>query len=312
MNPILKNIAYDTIPMPPTEEGWLEERRKGIGGSDAAAACGVSQWNTRLGLFMDKTGQAPDKEETQRMYWGKRLEGIVAEEYAKRTGHTVDQVNAILRSRAHPFMLANPDRAVLDDNRGLGILECKTVDRYAAKEWGEDGSDQVPKEYLIQCQHYLAVTGLPWADLAVLIGGNEFRIYTLPRSEDLITNLVDLEAEFWGMVKMNQAPEPDCNHPTTRELLKKLYPNTNGEVLDLADLAADHEHLREAKAQLKELEGVERFHTNRIMAAMGEAAVGLLPDGTGYTRSWRNPYTRAASEVAGGFVLKFAKKPKGV
>jgi hypothetical protein len=134
----------------------------------------------------------------------------------------------------------------------------------------------------------------------------------LTRSEDLIQNLVDLEAEFWGMVKMNQAPEPDCNHKTTRELLKKLYPNTNGEVLDLADLAADHEHLREAKAQIKELEGVERFHTNRILATMGESAVGLLPDGTGYTRSWRNPYTRAASEVEGGFVLKFSKSPKGV
>lgn len=309
---LLQSVNCDTIPIPSTEEAWLEERRNGIGGSDAAAACGVSQWNTRLGLFMDKTGQAPDKEETQRMYWGKRLEDIVAEEYALRTSHIVKPVDSILRSQVHPFMLANLDRAVFDENRGVGILECKTVDRYAAKEWGADGSDQVPKEYLIQCQHYLAVTGLPWADLAVLIGGNEFRIYTLPRSEDLITNLVDLEAEFWGMVKMNQAPEPDCNHPTTRELLKKLYPNTNGEVLDLADLAADHEHLREAKAQLKELEGVERFHTNRIMAAMGEAAVGLLPDGTGYTRSWRNPYTRAASDVAGGFVLKFAKKPKGV
>lgn len=296
--------------MPPTREGWLNTRRMGLGGSDAAAACGLSNWQTRLGLYLDKTGQAEDQDQTERMYWGTRLEAIVAEEYTIRTGRAALPVNNIIQSVAYPFMLANLDRFLPSEDRGPGILECKTVDRYMAKEWGESGTDQVPKEYLLQVQHYMAVTGCEWGELAVLVGGNEFRIYPVLRDAGLIESLVELEAELWGMVQRQEPPEPDCDHKTTEALLRKLYPGTNGSVVDLADLAADHEHLREAKAQLKELEAVELFHKNRILAALGEASAGIMPDGSGYVRNWRKPSVRAACEVAGGFSLNFKPELK--
>ena len=296
--------------MPPTREGWLNTRRMGLGGSDAAAACGLSNWQTRLGLYLDKTGQAEDQDQTERMYWGTRLEAIVAEEYTIRTGRPALPVNNILQSVAYPFMLANLDRFLPSEDRGPGILECKTVDRYMAKEWGESGTDQVPKEYLLQVQHYMAVTGCEWGELAVLVGGNEFRIYPVLRDAGFIESLVELEAEFWGMVQRQEPPEPDLEHKTTQDLLRKMYPNTDGSVVDLSPLAADHEALAEAKAMMKELEGSERFHKNAIMAAMGEAAMGILPDGSAYTRSWRKPSSRAACEIAGGMVLRFSKEAK--
>ncbi|WP_346767033.1 YqaJ viral recombinase family protein, partial [Listeria monocytogenes] len=40
-----------------------------------------------------------------------------------------------------------------------------------AKEWE---ADEVPATYLVQIQHYLAVTGKSKAYVAVLIGGNKF------------------------------------------------------------------------------------------------------------------------------------------
>ena len=65
---------------------WLEERRQGIGGSDAAAAVGLSPWKTRLELWLEKTGQTPDREETPEMRRGTLLEPVVKQLYADATG----------------------------------------------------------------------------------------------------------------------------------------------------------------------------------------------------------------------------------
>ena len=45
---------------------------------------------------------------------------------------------------------------------GVGIFE---------KEWEDE---EVPAAYLLQCQHYMAVTGYEAWWIAVLIGGNKF------------------------------------------------------------------------------------------------------------------------------------------
>ena len=50
-------------------------------------------------------------------------------------------------------MIANVDRLIVGENAGL---ECKTTSAYNAKEW--DG-DEVPAQYILQVQHYMAVTG---------------------------------------------------------------------------------------------------------------------------------------------------------
>ena len=39
-----------------SREEWLDYRKKGIGGSDAAAIMGVSPFATKRDLFYDKTG----------------------------------------------------------------------------------------------------------------------------------------------------------------------------------------------------------------------------------------------------------------
>lgn len=44
-----------------TEDQWLEARRAGIGGSDAAAIAGLSKWKTPMSVYLDKLGQAPQE-----------------------------------------------------------------------------------------------------------------------------------------------------------------------------------------------------------------------------------------------------------
>jgi hypothetical protein len=62
-----------------------------------------------------------------------------------------------------------------------------------------------------QCQvlHQLAVTGHDWADVAVLIGGQDFRIYRVNRDEDKIADLIARETVFWQHVLLDTQPAPD-------------------------------------------------------------------------------------------------------
>ena len=48
-----------------SREEWLDYRRKGIGGSDAAAIMGVSPFATKRDLFYDKTGIRPVLQENE-------------------------------------------------------------------------------------------------------------------------------------------------------------------------------------------------------------------------------------------------------
>jgi putative phage-type endonuclease len=189
-------------------QAWLDERRKGLGGSDAAAAAGLSRYKTPMQLFFEKLGELPDDDlsDNDAVQWGIKLEAVVADEYAARTGAKIARVNRILRHPEHEFMLANIDRRIVGEKRGL---ECKTAGQWAAdsENWGPSGTDQVPIEYICQCQHYLAVTGWESWDLAVLIGGRDFRTYTIPRDESLIEHLVKIESQFWECVQTRTPPE---------------------------------------------------------------------------------------------------------
>ncbi len=91
---------------------WLEVRKTGIGGSDAAAAVGLSPYKSQLELWMEKTNRdaelpRPDpKDTTEPIYWGTMLEPIVAASYTQQTSNKVRKVNAVLRHPLFPFMLA--------------------------------------------------------------------------------------------------------------------------------------------------------------------------------------------------------------
>ena len=90
-------------------EEWLERRKEGIGGSDAAVVCGVSRYKSPVELWMEKTGQLPAQEAGEAAYWGHQLEELVRTEFTKRTGIQVEHRMELLRSDQHPFMQANLD-----------------------------------------------------------------------------------------------------------------------------------------------------------------------------------------------------------
>jgi len=259
---------------------WLKQRQSGIGGSDIAAICGLNQYKTPMQIWESKVNPVQDEETSQPAYWGNVLEEVVAKEYAKRTGYKVQRVNTQMRHPDFNFAIANIDRAVINPDISGNvrwkdgklttdrILECKTANGFAAKQWGEAGSDQVPDSYLIQCQWYLGITGASVCDLAVLIGGQDFRIYTILRDDDLINDLLQQGAAFWELVKNNIAPDP-INYPEAVKKWATSDPTLSVQADD--SLIDDLEQIQSIKAQVKELEAQEDEIKARVVYALKEA-----------------------------------------
>jgi putative phage-type endonuclease len=181
-----------------------EERRTGIGGSDAAAALGLSPWRTPFDLWIEKLGEGDPLPASEPMRWGKLLEPVIAAEYCRRTGRTIEPAPALIRHPTHPWMIGHIDGRVVDEPGR--ILEVKTAG--IGIGWGEPGTDEIPLQYLTQCHHYLIVSGAEAVDVAVLIGGQDFRLYTIRRDDDIAGSLFEQEYTFWQCVQDRVPPDP--------------------------------------------------------------------------------------------------------
>lgn len=257
-------------------EEWLEWRRKGIGGSDASAVAGFNRYRSPMAVWMEKTGQFEEDPPGEPAYWGSVLESLVAEEFEKRSGLETLRISMMYQHHEHEFMLANLDGLIKDPAKeGPGILECKTASAYKLNEW--DG-DRIPDEYMIQMQHYMAVTGCTWGYFAVLIGGNTFIYKPVERNEAMIQSLIKLEKEFWEEYVIGGGAPPMDGSDASVNLLNHLYPDAvqasemelNSEQYGLIEL------LEQAKDAAKVANEVVRLYENQLKDAIKDHEIALF------------------------------------
>jgi putative phage-type endonuclease len=267
-----------------SREDWLAVRGGGIGSSDAAVAVGISPFKSPLELWLEKTERqpAPDLAANDAVFWGTTLEHIIATVYAEKTGAKVRRLNAVLQHPKYRYMLANLDRVVSHPNDGSGILEVKTAGVNSARFW-EDG---VPDSYQCQVLHQLAVTGKNWCDVAVLIGGQDFRVYRICRDEDKIADLIQREEKFWQCVMTDVPPAVDGSESSGRALAS-MYPADRGDVLDCTDdmdmnrLFSDYWAYRQQREAAEEQESLLK---QQLQTRLGFASGAVLSNGK---ISWR-------------------------
>lgn len=256
-------------------EDWLEYRKQGIGGSDASVVCGINPYRSPVELWLDKTGQIPYQEAGEAAYWGTQLEALVRAEFTKRTGIEVRQVKQLLRSEEHPFMLANLDGICDHPDYGPCIFEAKTASAFKSGGW----DDTIPDEYMLQIQHYMAVTGYKAAYIAVLIGGNTFRWKLIQRDEDLISMLLAFETTFWKHVQNGTPPPLDGSEASTK-FLSEHFPNSVPQSqIALPDTATDLlAQYDEACEQLEIVTERKQEAENLLKQMMGDNEMGTAGD----------------------------------
>lgn len=265
-----------------TKNEWLEFRKNGIGGSDVAVICGISKYKSPLKLWMEKIGQIEPEEAGEAAYWGNVMEPIIRKEFTKRTGLKVDVINSILRHREHEFMIANIDGYVIDVDKNKCIFEAKTASAYMAEKWEDD---KIPDGYMLQIQHYMAVTGFGNAYIAALIGGNRFVYKKIARDDELIDLIVQLEYDFWECVINNIPPEIDCSDACT-DLMSRLYPSSNSNSILMSDEAMELiTQFNSSKEQEKYYSELKDEAANKLKAMLGNNESGKIGD---YTITWKN------------------------
>ena len=197
---------------------WLNLRKTGIGGSDAGAVCGLNPYSSAMKVFRDKISDTVEETDNEAMRIGQDLEEYVAKRFTEATGLKVRKSNFMYRSKEHPYMLADVDRLVVGEDAGL---ECKTASAYSADKWA-DGN--IPLHYVMQCYHYMAVTGKRTWYLAAVILGKEFVYHKLEWDNELIQHLIAVEGEFWKEhVVKRVIPTPDGSRACD-EVIESYFP----------------------------------------------------------------------------------------
>lgn len=183
------------------EATWLELRRSGLGGSDAGAVVGVNPYRTALHVYEDKLRLALPQAMNLPMLLGRLMEPVVAALYEAQEGATLTKPG-FQRHPDHRWVLGTPDRVITGQARGV---ELKTTVSHNARQWGK-GGDEIPPHYLMQCAHYMLLTDVDEWDIAVLIGGSDFRVYHLERNQRLERALFEKGYEFWHKHVLKHVP----------------------------------------------------------------------------------------------------------
>lgn len=260
---------YEEIRVPDGDrDAWLEVRRHGIGGSDVAAMMGLSPYRTPYETWAEKSGliESPDISDKPSVMWGNILEPVIGDHYKSlHPDRTVKRLNAVCRSKERPWAQASLDYEVKDPDLGWGILEIKTAGARSADQWDEG----VPLYYLTQVTHYMSVTGRPFADVAVLIGGNDYREYRVMRDEDDIRAVDEAVDAFWKRVENGDAPDVGGSVTESQALFRQFGTGTD----HIEDYGADPDELTLyliAKQQRDAAEELLKLRSNKLKQLIGE------------------------------------------
>lgn len=176
-------------------------------------------------------------------------------------------------------MVGHIDRKIVGEDT---ILECKTTSSFFKDEWE---GDNIPQEYIIQVQHYLAITGYERAYIAVLIGGQRFIWKEISRDEELIWLIIEGEKKFVWHVENRIPPEIDGSEDTEK-ILNLLYPSAKvGTVIELPAYVDLVEEIQTLNSQIKQLEEVKAEKENKLKELMGENEKAVVGE---YIVVWKN------------------------
>lgn len=256
------------------KQQWLRLRMQGIGGSEAATTVGQNPYQTKFGLYLEKRGELPGFEGNERTKWGLKLEDVIAAEFKEANGLWVQRKNFMLQHDKLDHVIGNIDREIFCKDRGRGVLEIKNTGHFMGKDWG---ADEVPAQYQLQMQHYLAITGYEFGYFATLIGGNQYHQVEVKRDDEIIEILLEAETKFWEDVQAGREPELGGTD-AEGEILKRLYPHsTKADALPLEKGADELVRRRqEIKAQLQAQDEELKAIENQLKKQLGEHERGYI------------------------------------
>lgn len=278
----MTEIKLDLLatPEPATEHSadWYNQRRQGIGGSDAAAVLGYSRWHSAYDVWRAKIDDsaAPDggNESTRR---GTRREPELIREYCNLTGKTVYKAPHLI----HPdynYVCANLDGII----PGERVIEAKTARR--SDGWGEPGSGDIPIDYYLQTQHYMMIAVAldlipatdPLCDIFVSIAGEAIQCYTIAGNKELWAAMLTKYADFWRHVV-------DLTPPDNLDVFEQvdlLPPSVNASKYATQEVIETVKQLKHLRGEIATIEDYCKGIQAQLMLYAGDCDTVLNADGS--------------------------------
>lgn len=243
-------------------DAQLEQRRHGLGSSEIAAVCGLSDWRSPLDVWLEKTGRREPFAGNANTELGQLLEPKIARWWADeraRRGTPVRNVRRMptLVDREHEWLLATPDRRANDDD-GPIIGEIKWVGEFTGRAKWRD-ADVLADDVTVQSQIQQRVTGIHRAEVVVWVqGGDPYkRIVPSPYDPKLVDDLIGVAREFWfDFVQADREPPIDASDSWATYLRRK-YPSPDAPAA-LAPAEADALVERYTRAHIDEKKAAAR------------------------------------------------------
>ena len=205
-------------------EEWLEERNKGIGGSDVACIFGMSPYKTNVELWEEKVGIREPEDISQKEYVQNGtdsedpLRKLFAIDYKQYEVLHEEYENIV--NKEFPFIRVSPDSRLIEKETGrkgfLEIKRCEIMNHRQYEKW-KDGN--IPQNYYLQTlQYFLADEDMDFGYLRAylirhLADGTvirEIRDYVIANSRNEVQDDLDYlkpkEIEFWHCVENKIRP----------------------------------------------------------------------------------------------------------
>lgn len=260
---------------PATHQEWLDERKKGIGSSDAGTIMGASPFNTPYGLYLQKTGREESVKENDAMFNGHILEPAVAEWFAARTGNIVDITSEgdwMAVDDDRPYLRVSPDRIYWEKGTPASsqtygnacILEIKSTSKIVDK-------DDLPDYWYCQIQYQMGIMGAKRGCLCWITGAPtlHFDYAEVEFNPNFFSSLVERIDRFWNENILGNVPPDD----TTSDDTAKRFPNASkgAEANATEEVFRCYKSLKECRNRIKSLEELELNLTDTLKMAIGKA-----------------------------------------
>lgn len=274
-----------------SREQWLALREPDVTASTVGALLGVHDYQTALGLYLLKSGELKDDvEESPPMRRGRLLEPVHGQLLAEQFPHlTITKCDKYFRDPS-ARLGATPDFFALDPERGMGVIQTKSVEQSVfRRKWIDPDTREITPPLWIVAQAITEahLTGAKWAAVSPMVVGFgiEAHLVEVPIHRKLIDRIYSEVAAFWQRIADKNPPSPDFEKDGA--IINRMYADTTGEIIDLPDddgslagLVAKRAGLKAREADGSAAEKERKAIDTQLIAKLQNAEAGRLPDGT--------------------------------
>jgi putative phage-type endonuclease len=239
-------------------EKQIEDRRLGIGGSDAGIVAGFNKDRSPLDLYLQKLGiqefEFPESV-LEIMEWGNLLEPLILKKYGEKNNYDLVKPEDSIVHPKYSWMRSNLD-FVCTNKPFIGEIKTSS---FFGPHWGKEGTEDIPPMYLAQCAHNRmvaeAVYEREFLEVHIpVLNSNRLKTFVYKKNDEFEKNLFQIERKFWeNHVEKRIPPAPQSVND-----VKTLWPNSTGlvKVAD-EDILGMANRIKTIQSEVKALEKEE-------------------------------------------------------